>query len=80
MVPNDWLEIGIVNGWVGPPVCLTHDGAPTTASEDEEFDEGGEPCVFMLRLFDDDEQTRLAVEKNHSPSIWRRTNMRIGKS
>jgi hypothetical protein len=65
-----WIAIGLKMGWCGPAVCATHDGLPTTAEEDDEMAEG-DPCVHILRLYSD-EETRLAVEANHSPSKWRK--------
>lgn len=70
---DDWLAIGRANGYCGPAVCDTHDGTPTTAAEDDEFDDGGDPCVGIVRLYADI-GAREAVEANHSPSVWRRTN------
>lgn len=71
---NDWLKIGMDNGFVGPPVCETHDGLPTSQDEDEEFEDGADPCIHVLRLYQDVE-AKAAVERNHPPSVWRRTNM-----
>lgn len=67
---NDWLAIGMENNWCGPAICYTHDGLPTTVDEDEEFEEG-DPCIHIIRLYDDQDK-RLAVEFNHSPSEWRK--------
>lgn len=55
-----WLQTGIENGWCGPAVCYTHDGLPTSASEDCEFEEGEDPCMHVIRLYDDEEH-RLAI-------------------
>jgi hypothetical protein len=67
---EEWLAIGYKNGWVGPPVCVTHDGFPTTASEDED---GGDPCMHGLRLYETAEE-KTDVENNHAPSQWRASN------
>lgn len=69
---EDWLRQGMDAGFVGPPVCQTHDGTPTTEAEDEEFEEY-DPCLHILRLYPDSE-TKAAVEANHAPSVWRATN------
>lgn len=69
---ESWLRQGMEAGFIGPPVCQTHDGTPTSADEDEEW-ESGDPCLHILRLYPDGE-TKAAVEANHSPSVWRRTN------
>lgn len=68
---EEWLREGINCGFCGPPVCDTHDGTPTSLSEDIEFDDGHDPCISVLRLYVDEEQ-RMAVEANHSPSDWRK--------
>lgn len=70
---EEWLEYGWKQGWCGAPVCSTHDGTPTTAAEDEEWFEGGDPCLHVIRLYEDEEQKR-DVEENHSPSRWRASN------
>jgi hypothetical protein len=69
---DEWLQEGITLGFCGPTICYTHDGLPLTQEEDEQFEEG-DPCVHMLRLYEDRE-TKIAVEENHSPSVWRATN------
>ena len=68
---NQWIAIGIDNGWCGPAVCSTHDGIPMTIDEEDEFGEGDDPCVHIVRLYEDTE-TRLGVEYNHAPSNWRK--------
>jgi hypothetical protein len=70
MTFDEWLQHGLTQGWVGPAVCSTHDGIPTTAEEDENYDDA---CIHVLRLYED-ETTKLAVEDNHAPSVWRATN------
>jgi hypothetical protein len=79
MTFDDWVKIGFDNGWVGAPICETHDGLPLTEAQDKEFEEGGDPCVHILRLYDTVEE-KLEVEENHSPSIWRATNSGLGIS
>jgi hypothetical protein len=69
---EDWLQQGIGLGFCGPAVCYTHDGLPTTMTEDLQFEEE-DPCVHIIRLYED-EDTKASVEENHSPSIWRATN------
>lgn len=72
---DTWLAVGMEQGWVGPPVCETHDGLPMSDEEWAIADIDGEPpCIHILRLYPDDE-TKEAVEKAHSPSVWRRKNM-----
>ena len=67
-----WLKTGYDNGWIGPDVCVTHDGVPMTASEEAES-ETGDPCVHVVRLYESTD-TKKDVEENHGPSVWRATN------
>ena len=67
---EEWIQLGMDEGWCGPPVCHTHDGVPTTEAEDLEFDEG-DPCIHIVRMYDS-AQTKIDVESNHSPSVWRK--------
>ena len=70
---ESWITTGYIHGWCGPPVCATHDSVPTSAEEDDDWDNGGDPCVSILRLYED-QDNQEAVEANHSPSRWRATN------
>jgi hypothetical protein len=70
---SEWLQEGLTLGFVGPAICHTHDGLPLSETEDVEFEDGGDPCIHILRLYEDKE-TKQAVEQSHSPSIWRATN------
>jgi hypothetical protein len=70
---ENWLAYGYAQGWCGPPVCEIHDGLPTSETEDAEFDEHGEVCVHVVRLYESPE-VKEQVEANHSPSVWRASN------
>lgn len=66
---SSWHAQGLANGWVGPSICIPHDGYPTSGPEDAEDAE--DDCWHVLRLYPDAE-TKLAVEANHEPSVWRK--------
>ena len=42
-----------------------------TEEEDDEFAEGSDPCMHMIRLYEDDKH-KQNIESAHSPSIWRK--------
>lgn len=72
MTLDEWLQLGLDNRWCGPPVCATHDGIPSSAEEDEEGEEHGEPpCIHIVRMYEDEDVAK-AIEENHSPSVWRK--------
>lgn len=76
MTFEEWLAIGTSNGWVGVPVCYTHDGLPLTASEESEF-ETGDPCVSIMRCYESAD-VKTDVESNHAPSVWRKSGFGLG--
>jgi hypothetical protein len=69
-----WIRYGIEQGWCGPPCCVPLDGIGIPASEEGEYNDGCDPCYHALRLYADAD-TKAAVEANHSPSVWRATNL-----
>lgn len=47
----EWLELGIKKGWVTDSFCNTHEGDPyMTPEEEAEWDEGGDPCMVVLKV------------------------------
>jgi hypothetical protein len=70
MTFQEWLQQGYDNGWCGPSVCYTHDGLPMSDLEFQEFEDGNDPCMHVIRLYEDVEQ-KTQIEENHSPSQWR---------
>jgi hypothetical protein len=67
---EEWLAYGIAQDYCGPAVCSTHDGTPTSEEEEEQFEDGADPCVHVVRLYESADVKR-AVEEFHSPSQWR---------
>jgi len=47
-----WLKNGYDRGWVSDVFCDTHDGAPMTEEEMQEWDEGGDPCSFHVKIYE----------------------------
>jgi hypothetical protein len=71
MTYDEWIEIGLKNKFCGPAICETHDGLPMTLEEEDEFFQGFDPCIHIVRLYESPEIAVL-VEDNHSPSNWRK--------
>ncbi len=49
---DEWLQYGIAQGWASKTVCSTHDGLPFTDEEEEQWEQGLDPCVHAIRLFE----------------------------
>lgn len=48
-----WLNNGIDRGWISPPFCNTHEGDTyMTEEEQQEWEEGGDPCQVVLKILD----------------------------
>jgi hypothetical protein len=48
---GEWLREGMENGWVTEPFCNTHDIDPGMGEEEqEEWENGFDPCQHVLRI------------------------------
>lgn len=47
---QEWMQFGYKKGWISDVFCNTHDGGPMTDEEQLEWDEGGDPCMFCVRV------------------------------
>ena len=50
---TEWLRVGVDNGFISPPVCMTHDDFYTVDEMEEIYLEGGDPCILGMRLLKD---------------------------
>lgn len=48
---NEWLDMGMEQGWVSEPFCDIHDGGPMTQEEMDDFEEGHDPCIVHMRVY-----------------------------
>lgn len=76
---DDWIQFGIKMGWCGPPVCYTHDGLPMSQEEDNCFIEGQDPCLHIVRMYED-KSMKKAIEEYHSASEWRNIYTQVSDS
>ena len=70
----EWIKLGFDNGFCGPPVCEMHDGIPHNSKEDEELEQGQDPCINVLRLYDEP-NLKAEVEDFHSSSTINAMNL-----
>ena len=54
MTRDEWVAFGQNAGYISREFCVTHDGTPNTAEEDAQWDDGGDPCCFVVRLLHPD--------------------------
>ena len=55
MTFDEWLELGILLKFCSEPECDTHGSPAMTKAERIEFEEGGDPCVPVVRLWGEGE-------------------------
>jgi len=55
MSRQDWLELGIAAGYCSEPECQTHNMIEMTEDEQAFFEDGGDPCVPVVRLWNEGE-------------------------
>lgn len=74
MTEEEWFKYGWEKGFCSAPHCYTHDGLFMSPTEEEIFDEGSDPCIHIIRLYDDPLHGR-EIEENNSPAYWRASNL-----
>lgn len=47
-----WFKNGIDRGWISQPFCDTHEGPPMSEEEAKQWEEGGDPCTFHVRVWE----------------------------
>lgn len=60
---DTWLSIGREHGYCSLPVCETHDGSPISQAEQDLWDEGDDPCIHIIRLYESPQHME-EVERN----------------
>jgi hypothetical protein len=50
---SDWLDIGIEQGWVTTPFCMTHEGDPFMSEQEaQDWEDGGDPCCPVIKIIE----------------------------
>ena len=47
---EQWLHYGEINGFCSAIFCFTHDGPPSSETEQRLWEEGSDPCCFAVRV------------------------------
>ena len=48
----EWLQKGIDRKWCTDVACSTHDVVEMTDEEMEAWEEGWDPCIFVVRIWE----------------------------
>ena len=69
MTFDEWLQYGYDQKWATPPVCHIHDGVPLDPEEEQEMEEGLDPCIHVVRVCQTEQHQRII---NNTPAMqWR---------
>ena len=49
----EWRDLGIANKWISEPFCDTHDTGYMTEEEQQEWENGNDPCMVVFRVWED---------------------------
>jgi hypothetical protein len=49
----EWRDLGIANKWISEPFCDTHDTGYMTDEEQQEWEDGDDPCMMVFRIWED---------------------------
>jgi hypothetical protein len=50
---HEWIDYGIKRGWCTPVYCDTHDSMELTDLEAQQWDDGEDPCIPVIRIWED---------------------------
>lgn len=42
-----WITYGLRRGWIGPPICISHEGLPISNDEFEDNDRWAGPMITL---------------------------------
>jgi hypothetical protein len=49
---SEWLNIGLDKKWISNIHCETHEGTQMTKEELDAWDEGQDPCIPIIRVWE----------------------------
>lgn len=62
---DEWIAYGHEKGWCSKIVCVTHTWVPMGSSEEEQFIDGFDPCIFAVRIYENNSQAEMARENSN---------------
>ncbi len=64
MTIYEWLDYGRQRNFISEAVCDTHDGVPLSETERDQWEAGDEPCIHVVRIYENPEQ-KMEAEKDN---------------
>lgn len=61
---SEWIEYGRRRDWISEPFCDIHDVIPLTPVERNDLEIGSDPCITVIRLYENPEQKAEAEKDN----------------
>jgi hypothetical protein len=49
----EWRDLGISKEWISDPFCDTHEAGPITDEEEQAWENGDDPCMFVFRIYEE---------------------------
>jgi hypothetical protein len=49
----EWRDLGLAKGWISEPFCDTHAAGPITDEEEQAWENGDDPCMFVFRIYEE---------------------------
>lgn len=59
MTQDEWLKLGIEQGWCSETYCSTHGLMPQTEEEELAWDDEEDPCEHSVRVWSEEQQESL---------------------
>jgi hypothetical protein len=60
----EWRDLGISKGWISDPFCDTHSAGPITDEEDQAWENGEDPCMFVFRIYEEKIKHEIEVQES----------------
>lgn len=60
----EWRDLGISKGWISDPFCDTHDAGYMTEEEEEAWENGEDPCMFVFRIYEENIGQDIKIQES----------------
>jgi hypothetical protein len=60
----EWRDLGISKGWISEPFCDTHDAGFMTEEEEQAWEKGEDPCMFVFRIYEENIGQDIKIQES----------------